>query len=128
MGAGAPVTGSIVGVDRSLNYPFVFSLDANEMLYNQNVNIQTNSDFYLRGITFSSTGAFGIRFQDGVQYYVSSDFIPSVAMSSVEGQFFPFVPDIFYPAGGKIVIDIKDLSGIPNSGTVLFIGVGRYKL
>ena len=68
------------------------------------------------------------RFQDGQQYYLSNDLIQSANLPNTAGDPFPFFPEVFYPAGGKIVLDIEDTSDAPNTGQILFIGANRYKI
>lgn len=115
-------------LDQSFNYVYPISLTANQILSNQSVSILTEPDFLWRGLLFTSTGTFSVRFQDGQQYYLSNDFINSNNLLGVAGDPFPVFPEVFYPAGGKIVLDIQDLSGGTNTGQILFIGANRYKV
>ncbi len=115
-------------LDQSFNYVYTFSLTSFQVLSNQSISILTEPDFLWRGLLFTSTGAFGIRFQDGQQYYLSNDFIQSGNLLGTAGDPFPVFPEVFYPAGGKIVLDIQDLSGASNTGQIIFIGANRYKV
>lgn len=115
-------------MEMDFSYPYTFSLTASQTLLGQVVSILVEADFLLRGIIFTSDGAFKLRFQDGQQYYNSPDFIYSANMPNTAGDPFPIWPEIFYPAGGRITIDIADLSTATNTGQILFRGTARYRL
>jgi hypothetical protein len=115
-------------LDVSFNYVYPISLTGNQLLSNQSVSILTDPDFLWRGLIFTSTGTFSVRFQDGQQYYLSNDLIFSSNLLGVAGDPFPVFPEVFYPAGGKIVLDILDTSGAANTGQIIFIGAHRYKV
>jgi len=115
-------------LDQSFNYVYPINLTALQQLNNQSVSILTEPDFLLRGLMFTSTGSFSIRLQDGQQYYLSNDLIFSANLLSTAGDPFPIFPEVFYPAGGKIVLDIADTSNAVNTGQITFIGAHRYKV
>lgn len=115
-------------IDQSFNYVYPVNLTANQLLSNQSVSILTEPDFLLRGLLFTTTGAFSLRLQDGQQYYLSNDLILSANLLGTAGDPFPIFPEVFYPAGGKIVLDIQDTSGAGNTGQIIFIGASRYKV
>lgn len=115
-------------LDMSFAYPFSFSLTANQLLQGSVVSILTDADFLWRGLLFVSDGNFSVRFQDGQQYYLSPQMIYSTNLPNTAGDPFPIVPEVFYPAGGRITIDIQDLSGSTNTGQLLFIGANRFRL
>ena len=115
-------------MDQAGFYVYPIDLSANQLLSNQSVSILTEPDFLWRGLIFTSTGSFSVRFQDGQQYYLSNDLIQSANLPNTAGDPFPFFPEVFYPAGGKIVLDIEDTSDAPNTGQILFIGANRYKI
>lgn len=115
-------------MEMDFSYPYTFSLTASQTLLGQVVSILVEADFLLRGIIFTSDGAFKLRFQDGQQYYNSPDFIYSANMPNTAGDPFSIFPEIFYPAGGRITIDIADLSVATNTGQILFRGTSRYRL
>ena len=115
-------------MEMDFSYPYTFSLTGNQTLLGQVVSILIEADFLWRGLIFVSDGTFKARFQDGQQYYTSPDFIYSTNMPNTAGDPFPIFPEIFYPAGGRITIDISDLSGTTNTGQILFRGTSRYKV
>ncbi len=106
----------------------LFTLSANQLLINVIVNVFTQADFYWRGLTYVSTGPFSIRFQDGEQYYLASGLVPNVNLPKSPGDPFPWAPQIPYPAGGKILFDIQDTSGAPNTIQLVFIGENQYRV
>jgi len=115
-------------MDVAYSYPFNFSLTANQLSLGNPVSIQTDADFAFRGLIFVSDGVFQVRLYDGQQYQLSAGFISSLCLPNTAGDPFPFVPEVFYPAGSRITIDIQDLSGDANTGQLLFVGVNRYRL
>jgi hypothetical protein len=115
-------------LDQSFNYVYPINLTALQQLNNQSVSILTEPDFLWRGLLFTATGSFSVRFQDGQQYYLSNDLIFSVNLLGTAGDPFPIFPEVFYPAGGKIVLDIVDTSNDVNTGQIIFIGAHRYKV
>ncbi len=115
-------------MDQSFNYVYPVSLAAGQLLSNQSVSILTEPDFLLRGLLFTTIGIFSLRLQDGQQYYLSNDLVESSNLLGTAGDPFPVFPEVFYPAGGKIVLDIQDTSGATNTGQIIFIGAHRYKV
>jgi hypothetical protein len=115
-------------LDQSFNYVYPVSLTALQQLDFQTVSILTSADFLLRGLLFTTTGAFSLRLYDGNQYALSSDLIVSANLLGVAGDPFPMFPEIFYPAGGRITLDIADTSNAGNTGQIIFIGANRYHL
>jgi hypothetical protein len=115
-------------LDVSFNYVYPISLTGGQLLSNQSVSILTEPDFLWRGLLFTALGSFSVRFQDGQQYYLSNDLIVSTNLLGTAGDPFPVFPEVFYPAGGKIVLDIQDTSGSTNTGQLIFIGAHRYKV
>ena len=115
-------------LDVAYGYPFAFSLTANQLSLGNPVSIQTDADFMFRGLIFVSTGTFQVRLYDGQQYALSSGFINSGCLPNSAGDPYPYVPEVWYPAGGRITIDIQDLSGAGNSGQLLFLGANRYRI
>ncbi len=115
-------------IDKVFTYPFDVVLTANQTLLNQIIPIMTDADFYARGLYISTaTGSFSFRWSDSNSYFFSSGLISSSGFSTFAGQPFPIVPEIYYPAGGKLGIDIQDTSGAGNTIELCFIGVKRFK-
>lgn len=114
--------------DRPFDYAYNASLTALQSLQAQIVSIFTEADFMWRGMFFTSTGTFSVRFQDGDGYYLSNSLIFSSNFPNTPGDPFPMFPEVKYPAGGRIWIDITDTSNAPNVIQIAFVGVNRYGL
>ena len=115
-------------VDVSFGYIYTINLTSLQALQGQVVSIFTEADFVWRGLVFTSTGTFSVQFQDGQGYYLSSDLVFSTNMPNTAGDPFPQFPEILYPAGGRIYLNITDTSGSSNTGQLLFMGANRYAL
>lgn len=117
-------------VDVGYAYPFDVTIpNALQLLTNQATAILSNADFVWRGLIFVSTGSFSVRIYDGDQYALSPGLILSQNLTSTPGDPFPWFPEVWFPAGGKILIDIQDTSNVGgNIIELLFIGANRYRL
>jgi hypothetical protein len=115
-------------LDWGFAYPYNKVLTANQVVIGDTVAIFSEADFCLRALVFQSTGLFGLRFQDGQGYYLQSGFVYSTNYPNNPGDPFPWLPQVIYPASGRIWIDIQDLSGNPNTIQILFVGANRSKV
>lgn len=117
-----------VDVDHSYVYQVV--LAANQMLRDQQQPIDTDADFVLRAIQLTSfTGVFAVRFSDSQGYYLSNGMLRSaIFLVGTVPVPFPLFPELVFPAGGRVGIDIEDLSAAPNTVEIVFRGVKRYRL
>lgn len=115
-------------LDISYGYPYNVTLTASQLLSGQQVAIGSTAGFVLRGLLFISTGSFNLRVYDGDQYAISPGMIRSGNLQGQPGDPFPFFPEVWYPAGGRILLDIVDTSVGTNVVQILFIGANRYKL
>lgn len=107
------------------DYVYDVNLTGGQQLLDQTVSVDTDSDFELRAVLVStSTDAFAVRWSDGQGYYTSSGQIVSSAFQGLQP--FPCFPSLIIPAGGRIGVDITDLSGNPNTIQLLFRGVKVY--
>jgi hypothetical protein len=113
--------------DRPFNYTFDITLAANQLVNGSVVSIFTEADFCWRGMVFSSTGLFSVQFQDGQGYYLSNNLMLSSNMPNTAGDPWPVFPEVVYPAGGRIYLNIGDSSGAENTIQILFLGVNRYR-
>lgn len=114
-------------VDVPFNYTYNQTLTANQVLNQEVVSIY-NADFVWRGLIFTSTGLFSVQFQDGYGYYLSTGQMFSSNMTNTPGDPWPIFPEVLYPAGGRVFLNITDLSGNSNTLQLLFVGVNRYKV
>lgn len=103
-------------------------LTANQTIGNDIVSIDSDADFILRGWYISQyTGAFQIQLTDANGYQLSSGQINSGALSRSSSDPTVFSPEHPFPASGRIMINITDLSGATNALQIVFKGVKRYR-
>jgi hypothetical protein len=117
-------------IDVAFDYVYDVAMLLNQVLRDQSVPIHTDSDFVLRAVVLSqATGAFSVRFNDSQGYYLSSAFMLSANLLSGTVPFpFPIFPELLFPAGSRIGIEINELSGAGNTVQMLFRGAKRYRL
>ncbi len=117
-------------VDVDFKIPFdIVIATANLELPSLQKSVPTDADFVWRGtVANTQTGAYSVRFADSQGYFFADGLIHYLNLSasatapSVNGK------EVVIPAGGTIGVDIRDLSGAPNTIQILFLGVKRYKL
>ncbi len=115
--------------DQSFDYVYDVVLSGNQVLNDQVVSIYTEADFAWRALIVNvATGTFKVRFTDGQGYYLSSGLIDSANLTSSPADPWIVFPEVVFPAGGRISIDITDTSGATNTIQLLFRGVNRYRL
>lgn len=115
-------------IDVPFNYIYNISLTANQALSNEVVSIFTEADFAWRGLIIVADGLFSVQFQDGQGYYLSAGQVFSTNLANTPGDPFPLFPEVVYPAGGRLTLNITELSGDTNTGQLLFVGVNRYRV
>ncbi len=115
-------------IDVPFNYTYDVTLSANQVLNGEVVSIFTEADFAWRGLVFIASDLFSVQFQDGQGYYTSSGQMYSSNMPNTPGNPWPVFPEILYPAGGRIYLNITELSGNENVIQLLFMGVNRYRV
>lgn len=115
-------------IDVPFSYIYNVVLTASQILNNEVISIFTEADFAWRGLIITSTGLFSVQFQDGQGYYISAGQIFSSNMSNTPGDPWPVFPEVLYPAGGRIYLNISDLSAAQNTIQLLFVGVNRYRV
>jgi hypothetical protein len=117
-------------IDVDFTYVYDVTLDADQFLQNQQVAIMTDSDFEWRAwMTGFATGQFAVRFTDSQGYQLSNSLLLNNSFSNgIASSPSPVVPGLIFPAGGRIGIDIQDLSGDTNVIELWFRGVKRFRL
>jgi hypothetical protein len=73
-------------------------------------------------------GAFTVRFSDSRQFYLSSAPISNLNLPGDSSSPYPIDPPMVIPPGGRIGIDLTDLSNAPNVIEIVFRGFKRFKL
>ncbi len=114
--------------DVDFTYTFNVNLLASQPLVNQQVNLHTDADFILRAITYVSTGIFSYRFYDSQDFPLSDAQLFNGNLSADPSEPTVVSPELPFPAGSKIGIDITELSAAPNTVQIVFRGVKRFKL
>jgi len=113
--------------DISFDYVFDIALTALQFVQGQ-VSIHNDSDFAWRAVTVNqSDGNFSVRWSDSDWYFLQS---AEVVRGNIQGDPsspFPIWPELIIPAGGRIGVDIRDLSNNNNVVQLLFRGVKRYR-
>lgn len=98
-------------------------LTGNQELENDSVQIDVDSDFRLFAWFISLfTGQFEIQIADSTGYYLFSGFMNSGAISQSSAIPTIFSPAHPFPAGGKILINLNELSGSTNPLQIVFVG------
>lgn len=128
-GVNAPTGQSFFDVDGVyvLNTPAFL---ANQEILGNEVGINTDSDFLMRGIVapaLASSGAL-FRFYTSSGYYLSDGYINASAYT-YPGTAAPYAiwPEMLFPAGTRILTDIINNNGFGmNPFQILFKGVRRF--
>lgn len=108
-------------------YSFEYALSAGELRLDLQQTVDGKNDFFLRGIrVFDPDDAgsdlrFRIRLVTG--YYLSNALIPVTAMPMRA-----ITPELRITRGGAIGIEGQNLSAIPATLSIFFLGVLRHKV
>ena len=115
--------------DRTFDYVFNppgGELAASQLLQTQ-VSIDVDAEFWLGSwYVATSTGAFEILLTDSDGYQMEDTPINSSAMSFTGPLPQVFSPAHRFPAGGRIQIQIRNLTGAPNTVQIVFKGWKRF--
>lgn len=134
------IPGEVGGIFRLDPYIYVFdgSLTANQTGLQQQVNISTDADFMLQGISVpSATGLFSFLVSDARLYFLSNVALLSTIFSTDPTIPTPVIGDfdteteaggLWIPSGSKISLTLNDLSGAPNTFSIYFHGAKRTKV
>lgn len=103
-------------------------LTANQLIDNDSVAIDTDADFYIAGWYLALfTAVFQIQLTDAEGYQLSKGMINSGAISLAASNPTVLSPAHPIPAGGKIQIQIQDLSAATNPLQIAFVGWKSFK-
>jgi hypothetical protein len=104
-------------------------LTALQSVENDSVLIDVDSDFRLFAWYIALyTGEFEIQIADSTGYYLFSGFMNSGAISQSSAVPTIFSPSHPFPAGGKILININDLSNATNPLQIAFMGEKLFRV
>jgi hypothetical protein len=110
----------------SFDYVYDQELTALQSRLDQ-VSVQNDADFCWRAVYIAAaTGAFAVQFSDSDWYQLSSGRIVSANIQGDAASPFPILPEIVIPAGGRIGINIADLSNASNTIQIVFRGAKRF--
>jgi hypothetical protein len=116
-------------VDAPFVVPFNAVIPANTNVPNLRRDVPTDADFIWRAtVADVQTGAYSVQFSDSQGYQFSDGLIHYLNLSASAIAPAANGKEVVIPGGGKIGIDILDLSGAENTIQILFKGVKRYKL
>lgn len=111
-------------------YPYNVTLNANEIRTNDGVLIYTDADFAITALILSQfTGSFSVQFADASGYQLSTGYLYYTTF--LQGGIpvpFPFMPAVLIPAGGRIGVNIQDLSGATNAIQICFRGFKKFSV
>lgn len=111
--------------DIAFDYVFNQTLNANQSGDFQ-LGVHNDSDFHWRAVVVTSTGAFSVVFSDSDWYDLSSGALLSSNILGDPSSPWPVFPEIVIPAGGRIGLQLTDLSGAGNTINILFRGAKRF--
>jgi hypothetical protein len=123
-------------IDVESNYTFNVQIGSGTSLVDVGVAIRSDADFAMRGLQMSflsvaaAQSGIAVRLRDSQGHYLSSVEIPVPVLSSDPASPWVFRPEVVYPAGGRIGIDIM-YPGAPGQTAnmeIIFRGVKRYWL
>lgn len=114
--------------DQSFDYVLDVTIGAN-LTVNEQLAIQNDADFCWRALVIQLfTGPFAVKFTDSDWYALSNVPIVNANLVGTPSTPYPILPEIILPAGGRIGVDITDLSGAQNTIQILFRGAKRYAM
>lgn len=105
------------------DYVFNTTLAANAFVQLQQT-IETDADFRWKALVVTTkTGEFEVQFSDTRQYFFSNTYMHSLGLSTDPGNPTSLGgKGIVIAAGGRIGINLHDLSGAPNTIQIVFRG------
>lgn len=113
-------------------YEYVYNppngqLTANQLLLDSK-SINTDADFYIAGWYLSRvTGTFQVQLTDASGYEMSDGMVVATAISFSASNPTVISPAHPIPAGGKIKLQLQDLSGSTNPIQIVFKGWKRFR-
>ncbi len=114
--------------EESTVYAFQIVLTSGQVLTNQKVPIDPDSDFLLRGIYGTSTGTYKVNMKMPRGNMYANVQIQSANFVGTVNQPAPVGPGALFKASGiGPALDITDTSGAGNTVEICFAGIRRYK-
>lgn len=122
---------------KDLGYIYVFDatiLAANPRWFNQWVPVHTDADFVLRAMGWvdlflgAAAANFNYRIRDSQGYELSSGMISCGNLSNEPSSPTPIVPELIFPAGSSIGLDLENIAAWNIQFQMKFCGVRRYRI
>lgn len=113
--------------DQDYWLPYDVVLTAGQVL-SDSKPIERDANFIWRGLVIapnSSTGLYAVQFAVNGRDFLSPSLILSTNLLSDPSSPFPVWPEFEVPAGGRISINLQDLSAAQNTIQILFRGTKR---
>jgi len=127
----SPVTppgGAIELYQEAAYYAYDKVLTANQELGNEGITIDADSDFMWLAVHGTQTGNYELRFRySGNARYESNSRIRNANRVGTAQFPVPVFPRMLCPAGSRLGIDIKDLSGAGNTVQIVLVGMRLYR-
>ncbi|MFN7996960.1 MAG: hypothetical protein U0Q18_25320 [Bryobacteraceae bacterium] len=102
---------------------------AGQYILQDQKGLDNDADFVWRGTVLNTyTGSFAVRFSDSNWYWLANSRILNTNLLGNASAPSVVWPEIILPAGGRIGIDIQDLSGAANTIEIAFRGVKRFRV
>lgn len=120
------------------DYPFTYTIaTADSTVTNLAQLIDTDADFYLRGIMFmagtqaNGTGGindYSVQFEDSALFKLQSALCPWQLLATADPLgMYVVEPQLYFPKGSRIFISLQDTSGVNNNQVqILFRGIAKY--
>jgi len=118
-------------VDQAYSYVFNTTIPASDSLLGQVVSLDRDADFLLTSLQIvkATSPLAKIQIGDNQGQLLSNDYIYLGAF--LQGGLpvpFAFVPWRIFAAGGRILVNLVDESGVDNSVQIVFNGIKRYRI
>jgi len=122
-------------VDKPFIVIYKVTMALAQALNNQIVLLDNDADFVLRGIyilTVTPFTSFTFNYAGPADWFYQTNQVQSFIFSQNSGQPFPVLPEVPYPAGGQIKLNITNTNtatGVGNNQYVIFFtGVKRFRV
>jgi len=131
------IPGSFQGgeyIDVDYTQPFDITLAVNQLATGLQVGLPNDTDFILRAIHYTqpnpaALAPFNWRVGDAQGYYLSNTLIFSGNLSVNPAQPTPVMPELIFPRGGVLIVDLQNTSAfVTNQIQLAFRGVKRYRM
>lgn len=124
--AASPLPAPAGKTPRGFDYAYQVTLTANQYLPDQALAINSDAEFLLMALCGTQTGPYAIRLRDAEGFLMSSALLRNANVIGTRENPRPMLPELRVPPGGKLGIDIQNLTGADNVIEIVFIGVKQF--